>query len=43
MDGAGTWYTYFRNMLVNAVPAVITVSVFHGMQYTIRLCKVISD
>lgn len=28
VDGAGTWYTYFRIMLVNAVPAVITVSVF---------------
>ena len=28
VDGAGTWYTYFRIMLVNAVPAVITVAVF---------------
>jgi len=28
VDGAGTWYTYFRIMLVNAMPAVITVSVF---------------
>jgi len=28
VDGAGTWYTYFRIMLVNAIPAVITVSVF---------------
>lgn len=28
VDGAGTWYTYFRIMLVNAVPAVVTVSVF---------------
>lgn len=28
VDGAGTWYTYFRIMLVNATPAVVTVSVF---------------
>ena len=28
MDGAGVWYTYFRIMLVNAMPAVITVTVF---------------
>lgn len=28
VDGAGTWYTYLRIMLVNAMPAVITVSVF---------------
>lgn len=28
IDGAGVWYTYFRIMLVNSVPAVITVSVF---------------
>ena len=28
VDGAGTWYTYFRIMLVNAMPAVITVTVF---------------
>lgn len=28
VDGAGTWYTYFRIMLVNAIPAVITVTVF---------------
>lgn len=28
VDGAGTMYTYFRIMLVNAMPAVITVSVF---------------
>ena len=28
VDGAGTWYTYFRIMLLNAMPAVITVSVF---------------
>jgi ABC-type glycerol-3-phosphate transport system permease component len=28
VDGAGTWYTYFRIMLVNAMPAVITVAVF---------------
>lgn len=28
VDGAGTWYTYFRIMLVNAAPAIITVSVF---------------
>lgn len=28
IDGAGTWYTYFKIMLVNAIPSVITVSVF---------------
>jgi multiple sugar transport system permease protein len=28
VDGAGTWYTYLRIMLLNAMPAVITVSVF---------------
>lgn len=28
IDGAGVWYTYFRIMLVNAVPSIITVSVF---------------
>lgn len=28
IDGAGMFYTYFRIMLVNAVPAVITVMVF---------------
>ncbi len=28
VDGAGSFYTYFRIMLVNALPAVITVSVF---------------
>ncbi len=28
VDGAGTWYTFFRIMLVNAMPAVITVTVF---------------
>lgn len=28
VDGAGVWYTYIRIMLVNAVPAVITVAVF---------------
>jgi multiple sugar transport system permease protein len=28
IDGAGTWHTYFRIMLVNAIPAVLTVSVF---------------
>lgn len=28
VDGAGVWYTYFRIMLVNAKPAVITVTVF---------------
>lgn len=28
VDGAGIWYTYFRIMLVNAIPAVITVAVF---------------
>lgn len=28
IDGAGIWYTYFRIMLVNAIPSVITVAVF---------------
>jgi len=28
VDGAGIWYTYFRVMLPNAVPSVITVAVF---------------
>lgn len=28
IDGAGMWYTYFRIMLVNAIPSVITVMVF---------------
>jgi len=28
VDGAGMFYTYFRIMLVNAMPAVITVTVF---------------
>lgn len=28
VDGAGMWYTYFRIMLVNAMPSVITVSIF---------------
>lgn len=28
VDGAGMWYTYFKIMLRNAMPAVITVTVF---------------
>lgn len=28
VDGAGVWYTYFRIMLMNAMPSVITVTVF---------------
>jgi ABC-type glycerol-3-phosphate transport system permease component len=28
IDGAGPWYTYFKIMLVNAIPSVITVAVF---------------
>lgn len=28
VDGAGSWYTYFRIMLPNATPAMITVAVF---------------
>ncbi len=28
VDGAGAYYTYFRIMLVNAMPSVITVAVF---------------
>ncbi len=28
VDGAGSYYTYFRIMLINAMPSVITVTVF---------------
>lgn len=28
VDGAGVFYTYFRIMLINALPSVVTVSVF---------------
>jgi multiple sugar transport system permease protein len=28
VDGAGIWYTYFRIMLINAMPSVITVAIF---------------
>lgn len=28
VDGAGMWYTYLRIMLVNAIPSVVTVSIF---------------
>ncbi len=28
VDGCGVWYTYFRIMLINAMPSVITVAVF---------------
>ena len=28
VDGCGVWYTYFRIMFINAMPAVITVAVF---------------
>lgn len=28
VDGAGTWYTYFRIMLINALPSVVTVAIF---------------
>lgn len=28
VDGASTFYTYFRIMLVNAIPAVVTVAIF---------------
>lgn len=28
VDGCGVWYTYFRIMLVNAMPSVVTVAVF---------------
>jgi ABC-type glycerol-3-phosphate transport system permease component len=28
IDGAGTFYTYFRIMLVNAMPSVLTVGIF---------------
>ena len=28
VDGAGMWYTYFRIMLVNAIPSVLTVAIF---------------
>jgi multiple sugar transport system permease protein len=28
VDGAGMFYTYFRIMLVNAIPSVVTVAIF---------------
>ncbi len=28
VDGAGVWYTYFRIMLINALPSVVTVAIF---------------
>lgn len=28
VDGAGMWYTYFRIMLPNAMPSVVTVAIF---------------
>lgn len=28
IDGAGTWHTFFRIMLINALPSVLTVTVF---------------
>ncbi|MCR5743557.1 MAG: carbohydrate ABC transporter permease [Lachnospiraceae bacterium] len=28
VDGAGSWYTYFFIMLVNALPSVVTVAIF---------------
>ncbi len=28
VDGAGMWYTYFRIMLINAMPSVVTVAIF---------------
>ena len=28
VDGCGMWYTYFRIMLINATPAVVTVAIF---------------
>ncbi len=28
IDGAGAWYTYFRIMVPNAVPSILTVAVF---------------
>ena len=31
VDGCGVWYTYFRIMLINAMPAVITVAVFSSV------------
>ncbi len=48
VDGAGTWYTYFRIMLVNAMPAVITVTVFslvwqYNDTFMARLFNVPSD
>lgn len=48
IDGAGMWYTYFRIMLVNAIPAVVTVTVFsmvwqyNDMFYS-RLFRIPSD
>ncbi|MCD7814588.1 MAG: carbohydrate ABC transporter permease [Lachnospiraceae bacterium] len=28
VDGCGIWYTYFRIMLINALPSVVTVAIF---------------
>lgn len=28
VDGAGMWYTYFRIMLMNSLPSVVTVAIF---------------
>lgn len=28
VDGAGMWYTYFKIMLINAMPSVVTVAIF---------------
>ena len=36
VDGAGVWYTYFRIMLMNAMPSVITLSLIHISEPTRR-------
>ncbi len=48
VDGAGTWYTYFRIMLVNALPACVTVMVFslvwqYNDTFYARLFKISPD
>lgn len=48
IDGASMWYTYFRIMLVNAIPSVLTVTVFslvwqYNDMFYARLFSMASD
>jgi multiple sugar transport system permease protein len=48
IDGAGMWYTYLRIMLVNAIPSVLTVTVFslvwqYNDMFYARLFSMASD